>query len=108
MDSLKEKFERKNVSYNLRSQPDFVIPQVKTVYEGSNSLRYFGPIIWRLIPTELIPTLIPIVTHLLLLKVILDSGHPMLVLLEYARILYLRQVYRNRLTSSSSSSPKKQ
>ena len=29
-------FERKNVNYNLRSQPDFVILQVKTVYKGSN------------------------------------------------------------------------
>ena len=46
-------FERKNISYSLRSQPDFVIPQVKTVYKGSNSLLYFGPIIWRLIPKEI-------------------------------------------------------
>ena len=38
-------FERKNINYNLRSQPDFVIPQVKSVYKGLNSLRYFGPII---------------------------------------------------------------
>ena len=45
-------FERKNINYNLRSQPDFVIPQVKSVYKGSNSLRYFGPIIWNLIPKE--------------------------------------------------------
>ena len=35
-------FERKNINYNLRSQPDFVIPPVKSVYKGSNSLRYFG------------------------------------------------------------------
>ena len=55
-------FERKNSNYNLRSQPDFVILQVKSVYKGSNSLRYFGPIIWNLIPKE-----IKIVTHLLLL-----------------------------------------
>ena len=46
-------FERKNISYSLRSQPDFVIPQVKTVYKGSNSLRYFGPIIWSLIPKKI-------------------------------------------------------
>ena len=45
--------ERKNINYNLRSQPDFVIPQVKTVYKKSNSFRYFGPIIWGLIPTEI-------------------------------------------------------
>ena len=46
-------FERKNISYSLRSQPDFVIPQVKTVYKESNSLRYFGPIIWSLIPKKI-------------------------------------------------------
>ena len=46
-------FERKNISYSLRSQPDFVILQVKTVYKGSNSLRYFGPIIWSLIPKKI-------------------------------------------------------
>ena len=46
-------FERKNISYSLRSQPDFVISQVKTVYKGSNSLRYFGPIIWSLIPKKI-------------------------------------------------------
>ena len=38
-------FEGKNIDYNLRSQPDFFIPQVKTVYKGLNSLRYFRPII---------------------------------------------------------------
>ena len=31
-------FERKNIYYNLCSQPDFVIPQVRTVYKGPNSL----------------------------------------------------------------------
>ena len=46
-------FERKNINYNLCSQPDFVIPQVKSVYKGSNSLRYFGPIIWNLILKEI-------------------------------------------------------
>ena len=46
-------FERKNINYNLHSQPDFVIPQVKYVYKESDSLRYFGPIIWNLIPKEI-------------------------------------------------------
>ena len=50
---LSHLFERKNVSYNLHSQSDFVIPQVKTVNKGSNSLRYFGPITWSLIPREI-------------------------------------------------------
>ena len=46
-------FERKNISYSLRSQTDFVISQVKTVYKGSNSLRYFEPIIWSLITKKI-------------------------------------------------------
>ena len=46
-------FEIKNINYNLRSQPEFVIPRIKTVYKGSNSLRYFGPVIWNLIPKEI-------------------------------------------------------
>ena len=45
-------FERKNINYNLHSQPDFVILKVKTVYKGSNSIRYFGPIMWSLMPKE--------------------------------------------------------
>ena len=57
MDSLKRYLviwlKEKNINYNLRSQPDFVIPHVKTVYQGSNSVRYFGPIIWSLVPKEI-------------------------------------------------------
>ena len=33
-------------SYNLRLKPDFVIPQVRTVLKGSNSIRYYGLLIW--------------------------------------------------------------
>ena len=46
-------FKRKNINNNLRSQSDFVILQIKTVYKGSNSIRYFGPIIWSLMPKEI-------------------------------------------------------
>ena len=46
-------FIRNHINYNLRSKSDFVIPQIKTVYNGTNSLRYFGPIIWNLIPKEI-------------------------------------------------------
>ena len=50
---LSDLFIRNHINYNLRSQSDFVIPQIKTVYNGTNSLRYFGPIIWNLIPKEI-------------------------------------------------------
>ena len=46
-------FIRNHINYNLRSQSDFVIPQIKTVCNGTNSLRYFGPMIWNLIPKEI-------------------------------------------------------
>ena len=45
--------ERKNINYNLLSQPDFVIPKVKSVYKGSNSIRYIGPIVWSLMLKEI-------------------------------------------------------
>ena len=48
-----ELFTINNNGYYLRSKSDFVIPQIRTVLKGSNSIRYFGPIIWNLIPEEL-------------------------------------------------------
>ena len=48
-----ELFVRNHSNCNLRSVSDFVIPEVKTVCKGSDSLRYFGPIIWNLIPKEI-------------------------------------------------------
>ena len=47
-----ELFGKNHINYNLRSQSDFVIAKVKTVYKGSNSRRYFGPIISNLISKE--------------------------------------------------------
>ena len=37
----------------LRSQTDFFIPQVNTVHFGHDSLRYFGPKLWEIIPKEI-------------------------------------------------------
>ena len=48
-----DSFERKNINYNLRSQPDFVISQITTVYKGSNSIQYCRPIIWSLMPKKI-------------------------------------------------------
>ena len=49
-----ELFTRNNNGYYLRSKFDSVITQIRTVLKGSNSIRYFGPIIRNLIPEELI------------------------------------------------------
>ena len=37
-------------SYNLRSKSKFVFPSVRTVYNGQNSIQYYGPLIWNMIP----------------------------------------------------------
>ena len=44
---------RQENTYNFRTNRDFQIPRLNTVWNGSNSIRYFGPIIWDLIPSEL-------------------------------------------------------
>ena len=40
-------------TYNIRAKSDFVIPQIKTVLKGSNSIRHYGPVIWNLAPAEM-------------------------------------------------------
>ena len=38
---------------SLRNPTDFVVPMIKTVTFGEDSLRYFGSKIWELIPQEI-------------------------------------------------------
>ena len=38
---------------HTRSQSDFSVPQVNTVYFGQNPVRYLGPLIWNSVPTAL-------------------------------------------------------
>ena len=44
---------RHETPYNLRQQSDFCIRQVKTVYNGKETVSYLGPKIWDLVPSEL-------------------------------------------------------
>ena len=37
-------------SYNLRSKSKFVVPSARTVHNGQNSIQYYGPLIWSMIP----------------------------------------------------------
>ena len=37
-------------SYNLRSKSKFVVPSVRTVHNGQNSIQYYGPLIWNIMP----------------------------------------------------------
>ena len=46
-------FIRNSNSYNLRLKSDFAIPQVRTVLKGSNSIKYYSPIILSLAPGKI-------------------------------------------------------
>ena len=37
-------------SYNLHSKSTFVVPSVRTFHNGQNSIQYYGPLIWNMIP----------------------------------------------------------
>ena len=37
-------------SYNLRLKSKFVVPSVRTVHNSQNSIQYYGPLIWNMIP----------------------------------------------------------
>ena len=51
-DVMKDIFTPCMHNFNLRSQSDFLLPQIKTVSFGKNSIRYLGPIIWNSLPLE--------------------------------------------------------
>ena len=44
--------ERTNNQYNLRNRPDFITPQVHSVFHGTESISYLGPKIWDVVPEE--------------------------------------------------------
>ena len=44
---------RNTSAYNLRSAQDFILPSVNTVLWVKNSIKYFGPLIWNLIPDNI-------------------------------------------------------
>ena len=45
-------FKKRTLTYNLRSQTDFVRDCVNTRRYGLNSLSYFAPKVWDMIPLE--------------------------------------------------------
>ena len=46
-------FEVRENNYNLRNHSYFLIPTVKTVYHGSESIKNLGSRIWNLVPDNL-------------------------------------------------------
>ena len=50
---LKYLFSVVNGNYNLRSQSDFGVPGINTVFYGVNSIRHFGSVIWNSLSNDL-------------------------------------------------------
>ena len=71
-------------NYNLRNQTEFVIPQVKSVNHGLESLRFLGPTIWESLPNDL-----KIKNWLIVLKLPLRDGN-----LNHAYAVFVKLIYR--------------
>ena len=50
---MKDLFSIINGKYNLRSESDFRVPDINTVFYGANSIKYFGSVIWNSLPNDL-------------------------------------------------------
>ena len=48
-----ELFRRRDISYNLRSNFNFAVPNGKSVFHGIESISYLGPKTWDNVPFEL-------------------------------------------------------
>ena len=48
-----EIFHRRDKNYNLRINSDIAMPNVRSVFHGSESISYLGPKIWEIVPLEL-------------------------------------------------------
>ena len=46
-------FPKSEIVYNFRNCREFIRPKVNTVLWGIESLRYYGPVIWDIIPNEI-------------------------------------------------------
>ena len=41
-----------NNQYNLHNRPDFITPQVHSIFHATESISYLGPKIWYIVPEE--------------------------------------------------------
>ena len=47
-----EIFHRRDINYNLRIKSDFAMPNVRSVFHGSESILHLGTKIWDIVPLE--------------------------------------------------------
>ena len=78
-----ELFRRRDISHNLRSNSNFAVPNVKSVFHGSESITYLGPKIWDIVPLQLKE-----LTSLNAFKKSIKKGNQKIVLAGYGSNTY--------------------
>ena len=54
LEIVKRLFQFRNeIPYNLRQRSQFHIPHVRTVFNGTGSIKFLGPKIWELTPNKM-------------------------------------------------------
>ena len=50
---MKNLFEERNINNNLRKETSWIVPKVRTVNYGTETVRYRGPKMWEALPSSL-------------------------------------------------------
>ena len=78
-----ELFCPRDICYDLRSNSNFAVSNVKSVFHGSESISYLSPKIWDIVPLELKE-----LTGLNAFKKVLKNGNQKIVLAGYVSNTY--------------------
>ena len=78
-----ELFCPRDICYDLRSNSNFAVSNVKSFFHGSESISYLSPKIWDIVPLELKE-----LTGLNAFKKVLKNGNQKIVLAGYVRNTY--------------------
>ena len=78
-----ELFCPRDICYDLRSNSNFAVSNVKSFFHGSESISYLSPKIWDIVPLELKE-----LTGLNAFKKVLKNGNQKTVLAGYVRNTY--------------------
>ena len=78
-----ELFRLHDICFDLRSNPNFAVSNVKSVFHGSESTSYLSPKIWDTVPLELKE-----LTSLNPFQKVLKNGNQKIVLAGYLSSTY--------------------
>ena len=83
---------RNDIPYNLRQRSQFHIPPVRTVFSGTESIKFLGRKVWELIPDEMKE-----LESLWEFKRTISCGNPHPALADYANNTFIGLVFFNKV-----------